>query len=211
MLSAALLADDGERFAPCPCEWCKRYGTPDVFNGIRPPICKRGAGVDMLGFRGRPAPCLEKADRCTQRDHQLGDAAYWVQEQVVAGWHYFNAGGNSEASFFNYESKLMPVCKVCLWDEELEQSRYWVTCAGCGRRLSTPRWRTIKLTSLTGGDHATRTTCNDPGFRRALRKRRRPKNYRCTCGTIFSSARTDAWFCSCGCRQAAYRQRGRSA
>lgn len=199
MLSAARLADDkAERFAPCPSEWCERYGTPVVYNGIRPPICC-------------PAPCLEKAGCCTQCDHQLGDAAYWVQEQAVAGWHYFKAGGNLEASFFNYESKLMPVCKVCLRDEELERSRYWVTCAGCGRGLSTPRWRTIKLASLTGGGHATRTTCNNYGFRRALCKRRRPKNYRCTCGTIFSSARTDAWFCSCGCRQAAYRQRGRSA
>ena len=179
------------RLPPCHCGWCKRYGNPDVSTGARPTICNG----DIF---------LEIAGRCTRCHYGLGENAYMVRAEVVAQIRYFGNQG-----FIIHEVKNVPVCEVCVTDAELKRQRYSVACDGCGRNLSFPLRRLSRLASLNGGGHQTRRTCCNACFRRALRKRRRPKRLFCTCcGISFSAARADAKFCSSACRQSTYRYRG---
>jgi hypothetical protein len=210
-VSAALRADDcAERLTPCPCEWCKRYGNPDASNGIRPSICNRHSGEDVFGGKlHATATYLEMVGRCTRCHYQLGDEAYLVREQVQGTSYFHKDDVNFEHPLFaTVRSTLVPVCRMCTWDEELAHNRYWVNCAGCDRRLSVPRWKTGRVASLMGGGHPTRHTCNNACLRRALRKKRRVKDLTCTvCKEEFASARKDAKYCSGACRQWAYRLR----
>ena len=108
-----------------------------------------------------------------------------------------------------YSEKKVPVCEICVTDQERERQHYKVTCKGCGRLLSFPLQRLGRVASLNGGGHRTARTCSNACFRRALRKRRRPKGHVCAvCREEFTSARKDAKFCSSACRQWAYRLRG---
>jgi hypothetical protein len=126
-----------------------------------------------------------------------------VREMIVAQIRYFGNQG-----FIIHNVKNVPVCEVCVADAELKCQHYNVTCTGCGRNLLFPVQRLSRLASLNGGRRATSGTCCNACFRRALRKRRRPKSPLCTCcGISFSSTRTDAKFCSSACRQADCRHR----
>jgi hypothetical protein len=149
--------------------------------------CKRYGNPDVsTGIRPpirNGSMLLEIAGRCTRCHYELGETAYMVRE-----------------------TRYVPVCEVCVTGAERNYQRDWVTCAGCGRRLSVPRWRTSRLTSLMDGGHPARTTCNNACLRRALRKKRRAKCRVCTvCRDEFTSARGDAKYCSGVCRQWAYR------
>jgi hypothetical protein len=208
-MSATIQCDNGTDPNPCACEWCKRYGNPDVTNGIRPSICNRGSGKDVFGGELATATYLENVGRCTRCHYQLGNEAYLVREQVHAGSRFHKDDVNFEHPLFNIvRSALVPVCKMCTWDEELTHTRYWVTCAGCDRRLSVARWKTGRVASLMGCGHPTRHTCNNACFRRSLRKQRRAKDLICVvCREGFTSARKDAKYCSSACRQWAYRLR----
>jgi hypothetical protein len=192
-MSAALRVDDCTKpSTPCLCGWCERYGKQDVFTNARPLIRN-----DTL--------FLEIAGRCTRCHHALHDSAFMVRERVVAEIRY-NAAGHG---FMLHDYRRVPVCEACVTDDELERVSHKVTCKGCGLRLSIPRQRVNKLTSLNGGRRLVRAECSNACFRRVLRKRRRMKGCSCTCGVIFmSSSRRDAKFCSSACREAAYRTRG---
>jgi hypothetical protein len=126
-----------------------------------------------------------------------------VREAIVAQIRYFGNQG-----YIIHDVKNVPICEVRVTDDELKRRHYSVTCAGCDRNLFFSV-RLSRLTSLNGRARQTRNTCCNACFRRALRKRRRPKNRFCTCcGISFNAARADAKFCSSACRQATYRHRG---
>jgi hypothetical protein len=192
-MSAALQCDNDNDTdpGPCTCEWCMRYGNPDVFVNTRP-IIRHGAYV------------LEIPGRCTRCHYALGDHAYMVREKTwVDDVRY-----PDDSVIVVYNSRLVPVCDVCVTDDELDHVKQKVTCRGCGRCLSVPGWRTSRVNRLMGVGRAVRAECNNACFRRALRKKRRVKDLTCTvCKEEFTSARKDAKYCSGACRQWAYRLR----
>ena len=109
---------------------------------------------------------------------------------------------------FLHDYRNVPVCEVCITDEELKRVSHDVTCKGCGRRLSLLRRRISRRASLNGDQRQMRAECSDACFRRVLHKRHRLKDHICTvCREEFTSARNDAKFCSSACRQWAYRLR----
>jgi hypothetical protein len=192
-MSTSLRADDRtELFSPCPCGWCKWYGNPDALVNTRP-VIRHGHYL------------LEIPGRCTRCHYTLGDRAYMVREKTWVA----EALQSNGRYVVMYNSRLVPVCEVCVTDDELEHVIQKVTCRGCGRCLSVPGWRTSRVNSLMGLGRAVRTEWNNACFRRALRKRRRTKDLVCTvCHDEFNSAGKDAKFCSSACRQSAYRLRG---
>ena len=100
-----------------------------------------------------------------------------------------------------YLRSYAPVCRACTTVEErrecqdgadgfIDRSR---DCPGCGRRM--------RIASLNV------TACSENCRRRALRRRYRMKQLDCVvCHKPFSSARSDAVYCSNVCRQRHHRQ-----
>jgi hypothetical protein len=183
-MSAALQCDNGTDPGPCTCEWCMRYGNPDVSANERPYIC------NGPWYR-------EVAGRCTRCHYLFDGPAYMVLDGAESingralGWH------------------VSPVCTTCVTREERDAPHRNSDCPGCGRLLYFPLRRVSRRTSLSGGDQRPlATTCSNACFRRSLRKKRRIKNLTCTvCKEKFASVRKDAKYCSGACRQWAYRLR----
>ena len=103
---------------------------------------------------------------------------------------------------WGHHGLLTPLCGQCASPEELAYAHATGECPGCG----------IAMCFSPRDAYATRwVACSTRCYQRAWRRSRRVKQRTCeVCQTTFSTARTDARFCSGVCRQWAFRLRRRA-